>query len=145
MSRRLPAIVATCRHDWTLCSRGICAHSGRLRVRPADTGYRRRRAVCRSQPEPQAWRNHTLVRQLPKRICTRTGVLEWFLDGAPNGRFEGSLNGGRIEGEGIPDYPSGYQYIGNFRDGRPDGRGTFILAVGRRLTGFWENGQPVSP
>lgn len=64
------------------------------------------------------------------------GVLEWFLDGAPNGRFEGSLNGGRIDGEGTADYPSGYQYIGNFRDGRPDGRGTFILADGHRLTGF---------
>lgn len=70
------------------------------------------------------------------------GTVEWFLDGAPNGRYEGRLEAGRIEGEGTAWYPSGTRYSGGFRDGVPDGHGTFYFTDGRRLTVEWRNGMP---
>ncbi len=72
------------------------------------------------------------------------GTIQWFLDGEPNGRYEGALNKGRIDGEGTAYYPSGNRYAGAFTAGRPNGPGTLYFADGRQLQADWENGEPVN-
>ncbi len=73
------------------------------------------------------------------------GVLHWFLHGDPNGRFEGNLVRGRIDGAGTAYYPSGNRYAGEFSEGVPDGAGTFHFKDGRRLVGRWSDGKPDGP
>ncbi|MBT3399184.1 MAG: hypothetical protein HOL07_00170 [Rhodospirillaceae bacterium] len=70
------------------------------------------------------------------------GTIAWFLDDKPNGRFEGALARGRIEGEGTAHYPSGNHYTGDFLHGQPNGTGTFYFADGRRFEGDWHDGRP---
>jgi hypothetical protein len=70
------------------------------------------------------------------------GIVEWFLDGAANGRYEGQLENGLIEGKGTAWYPSGSRYSGTFRNGLPEGHGTFHFPDGRRLTIEWHDGKP---
>mgnify|MGYP003656519621 CR=1 FL=1 len=70
------------------------------------------------------------------------GTIAWFLDDKPNGRFEGALVKGRIEGEGTADYPSGNHYTGDFLRGQPNGSGIFYFADGRRFEGDWRDGRP---
>lgn len=72
------------------------------------------------------------------------GTIQWFLDGRPNGQFEGTLVGGRIEGEGVAHYPSGNRYAGTFLGGRPNGPGTLYFADGRRIDAHWLDGKPVN-
>lgn len=69
------------------------------------------------------------------------GTIAWFLDGQANGRFEGALANGRIDGEGTAYYPSGSRYAGTFEGGQPNGSGTFYFADGRRFVGVWQDGR----
>jgi len=71
------------------------------------------------------------------------GTFAWYLHGAPNGRFEGVLDRGRMNGQGTAHYPSGNRYTGEFRNGVPDGEGTLYLASGERRAGPWRNGEAV--
>lgn len=69
------------------------------------------------------------------------GTVSWFVHGTPNGRYEGILNNGRMNGNGTAIYPSGNRYVGEFKDGVPDGWGTYILADGREMSGNWQAGR----
>ena len=72
------------------------------------------------------------------------GTVAWYLHGAPNGRFEGVLERGRMNGQGTAHYPSGNHYSGAFRNGVPNGSGTLFMADGRRIAGLWRNGEVIS-
>lgn len=70
-----------------------------------------------------------------------TGIVSWYLHGVPNGRYEGTVINGQMDGAGIAYYPSGNRYVGEFKDGVPDGTGTYILADGREIAGTWDAGR----
>ena len=42
---------------------------------------------------------------------------------------------------GTATYPSGGQYVGEFRDGKKNGQGTLTLSNGKIMEGIWENGK----
>lgn len=93
-------------------------------------------------PNPKAGESITWTGDCRDGFAHGSGTLAWFLHGDPNGRFEGALARGRIEGEGTALYPSGNHYTGDFRNGQPHGSGTFYFADGRRFEADWRNGRP---
>lgn len=49
-----------------------------------------------------------------------------------------------MEGKGIYTYFNEYQYIGEFKDDKINGKGTFIYKNGKKIKCFWKNGKLVS-
>ncbi|GEM_PF-3183527 len=39
------------------------------------------------------------------------------------------------------NYPNGDQYVGEFKDGKPHGQGTYTTSFGDQLEGIWEEGE----
>ncbi|TPX41418.1 hypothetical protein SeMB42_g05586 [Synchytrium endobioticum] len=57
--------------------------------------------------------------------------------------FQCETTNGRIEGWGRHVLPSGNVYIGEFKDGRFDGRGTLHFTNGARYDAAWTHGVAV--
>ena len=72
-------------------------------------------------------------------IAQGRGVLEWFQNGKPNGRYEGEVREGKLDGQGVFTWPDGQRYEGEFRDGRRDGHGILVDFNGNRYEGEWHN------
>lgn len=101
---------------------------------------------CRvHNPNPRPGETVTWSGRCPDGVAQGPGTLTWYLDGVPNGRFEGNLVRGRVSGQGTAHYPSGSRYSGGFREGVPDGLGTFYFPDGRRFIGGWTGGKPDGP
>ncbi len=82
-----------------------------------------------------------MVRERRGGLAHGTGTVSWFLYGAPNGRYEGMVVNGRMNGTGTAFYPSGNRYVGEFRDGIPDGRGHTYWPTAVKSPGI---GRPVA-
>ena len=62
--------------------------------------------------------------------ATGYGVLQWYVDGENDNRYEGNMSRGKINGEGRCTFASGNYYEGDWIDGRRTGKGVFT----------WQNG-----
>ena len=63
------------------------------------------------------------------------GVLQWYVDGKPGNRYEGTMTKGKINGKGICTFANGNCYEGDWVDGRRTGKGSFTWANGNRYEG----------
>lgn len=97
--------------------------------------------VWNSSGEPN--RSFTWSGGCETNIAHGRGVLRWFTNGIPSGRYIGEYADGRMNGRGVFEYPNGDVYEGEFRDDRPNGRATFRTANGSRYSGLVRNGSPV--
>jgi hypothetical protein len=70
------------------------------------------------------------------------GVLQWYLDGAPSTRYEGTIHGGLLSGRGKLSMPNGASYEGQWLAGKQEGKGVQSMPDGTRYEGEWKNGQP---
>jgi hypothetical protein len=91
------------------------------------------------------------------------GVLQWYLNGKEDDRYEGSLDqgwaegrgtlykadGGKYDGEwqhslqsgaGRYEAPDGSWYDGQWKDGKPNGAGQYRRPDGRMFMGQWRDG-----
>jgi len=68
-------------------------------------------------------------------FATGQGVLQWYVDGKPENRYEGNMSRGKINGKGICTFASGNRYEGDWVDGRRTGKGFFTWANGNRYEG----------
>lgn len=71
--------------------------------------------------------------------ATGKGTLQWYLNGKPNGRYEGEYRDGKLNGRGVYTWPHGTRYEGEFRDGKRNGRGVYTWPDGSGYTGGWYN------
>ncbi len=92
------------------------------------------------------------------------GVLEWFIGGRLEERYDGEMSQGWAEGKGIfvsrqgmryegewkrsqqhgqgvARSPDGSVYEGEWQAGKPHGWGTYTSPNGETVTGEWENGE----
>lgn len=53
--------------------------------------------------------------------------------------YEGEFIDGVPNGKGTYVWRDGDKYIGQFRNGKADGRGVMIYADGKRVEGLWQN------
>ena len=69
------------------------------------------------------------------------GVLQWFVAGEPDQRFEGELRDGKENGRGVLTFTDGSRYEGEYRDGKFNGRGVYAYADGGRYEGEYLDGK----
>jgi hypothetical protein len=67
------------------------------------------------------------------------GVLQWSKDGTPNGRYDGEVSGGKMNGRGFYTFPNGDRFDGEYRDGARSGRGVYTWANGDRFAGEYRD------
>ncbi|MBK7002176.1 MAG: hypothetical protein IPH35_20135 [Rhodoferax sp.] len=72
--------------------------------------------------------------------ATGTGTLQWYLNGKPNGRYEGEYRDGLVHGKGTYVLANGNRYEGEYRDGKMHGKGTYVEANGGRYEGEYRDG-----
>jgi len=56
------------------------------------------------------------------------------------GTYVGEFRDGKPNGQGTLTYRYDGEYVGEFRDGRPSGQGTYSYPDGRKYVGEWRNG-----
>ena len=54
--------------------------------------------------------------------------------------YVGEYRDGKPNGQGTYFFPNGDEYVGELKDGKPDGQGTLTFADGRVEGHRWENG-----
>lgn len=67
------------------------------------------------------------------------GLLQWFRDGKPAGRYDGELRDGMKNGRGVYTFVTGGRYDGEWRDGKRTGRGVMMYSSGNRYEGEFVN------
>lgn len=118
---------------------------------------------CRiANPFPQPGETVTWSGECSNGLADGEGVMQWFIDGKPLDRYEGSLKDGWAEGKGMLvreggryvgewkhslqdgngryDAPDGSWYEGQWKEGQPHGSGRYQLPDGRVITGTWVDG-----
>jgi hypothetical protein len=71
------------------------------------------------------------------------GVLQWYVNGSPSGRYVGQYVDGRMSGRGVFEYRNGDRYDGEFRDDAANGYGTLSRANGTHYSGLFRDGHPL--
>jgi hypothetical protein len=70
------------------------------------------------------------------------GVLQWYVNGVPSTRYDGTLHEGVLAGQGKLTMPDGASYEGGWRAGKQHGNGVQMMPDGTRYEGQWKNGLP---
>ena len=63
-----------------------------------------------------------------------------FLRG--EGVYDGTMQDGKMHGQGVLEWANGFRYEGELRDGKQHGHGTLTQVNGARYVGAWRNGRP---
>lgn len=115
-------------------------------------------------PMPQGEETVTWSGKCRDGFADGEGVLEWYIGGLMEERYEGTLSRGWAEGvgtftsrqgvryqgqwkksmqdgKGVSKSPDGSMYEGEWRAGKPHGRGTYRSPDGETIDGEWENGE----
>lgn len=75
--------------------------------------------------------------------CQGTKTVEIMLPGG-NVVYSGEFKDNKPNGKGTKTWPDGRKYVGEFKDGFEDGQGTYTFADGRTLSGLWKTGKFVT-
>lgn len=67
--------------------------------------------------------------------ATGQGVLQWYLNGNANGRYEGEYRDGKENGKGVYTWKNGDRYEGDWVDGKSNGKGVKTWKNGDRYEG----------
>ena len=70
------------------------------------------------------------------------GESEWLKndDDDTDGKYLGEIRNGVPEGQGTLTFPDGQKYEGEFHEGQPHGQGTETLPDGEQYVGDWKEG-----
>ena len=70
------------------------------------------------------------------------GILDWFIEGQLEERYEGELKMGWADGEGTYVSRRGVRYKGEWKNSLQDGNGIIQNADGSIYEGEWKEGKP---
>ena len=72
------------------------------------------------------------------------GVWKWFKNGnkKTDEKYVGEIRNGLPNGQGTFTWSSGSKYVGEFKDGKRNGQGTFTLPDGSMYVGEWKDWKP---
>ena len=70
------------------------------------------------------------------------GTLDWYIDGRLEERYEGELNMGWADGEGIYISRRGIRYKGEWKRSLQEGKGSIQNPDGSAYQGEWKEGKP---
>ncbi len=112
-------------------------------VAHGEEGFMRDQQGCKvANPHPKPGESVEWSGQCLEGYADGQGTLQWFVNGSPGTRYEGTLHGGLIAGHGKLTMPDGASYDGSWLAGKPDGRGIQSMPDGTRYEGEWKDGQP---
>jgi hypothetical protein len=97
--------------------------------------------VWNRNPEPDPKTTISWSGACANGLAQGRGVLQWFVDGKPDQRYEGAFRDGKENGRGVLTYTDGSRYVGEYRDGKFNGRGTYTYADGGRYEGEYRDGK----
>ena len=71
------------------------------------------------------------------------GKLKWFEDGDEENdyKYVGEIKNGKPDGQGTNTFVSGLKYVGEWKDGKNHGQGTEITSEGLKFVGEYKNGK----
>lgn len=73
-----------------------------------------------------------------------SGIVDAIIVNAQGDKYIGNLKDGKPNGQGELLTAAGDKYTGNFSGGKPDGQGTMVYKDGRTESGLWHYGQSPS-
>ena len=73
------------------------------------------------------------------------GSSKVYKDGSLSSTYVGEFKDGKLHGQGTFTWADGEKYVGEWKDDLQHGQGTFIFANGTVDKGIWENGELVKP
>ena len=72
--------------------------------------------------------------------------MEFQMDREPSlpdgSKYVGEFKDGKPNGQGTSTNPTGQKYVGERKDGKKNGKGTFTLPDGRKYVGEWKEDKP---
>ena len=71
------------------------------------------------------------------------GEQKWFENGNEDsdGKYIGEIKNGEPNGQGTYTFPDGKKYVGEFKDGKEHGKGTYTYPDGVKYEGKWKDGK----
>jgi len=73
----------------------------------------------------------------------KNGIEAWYEDGdeKKESKYVGDIKNGKPNGQGTETSPEGETYEGEWKDGKKEGKGKFIQVDGSKYVGEWINGE----
>ena len=70
-------------------------------------------------------------------LRVENGELNWFENGNEDsdGKYIGEIKNGKPNGQGTYTFPDGKKYVGKFKDGKKHGQGTTTYSTGIKYVG----------
>jgi len=91
-------------------------------------------------PDPQSDETVTWSGKVDREgYATGPGVLQWYLSGKPNGKFEGQMLKGKESGKGVITWADGSRYDGELLDSQETGKGILTSPEGFSYNGDFVN------
>ena len=69
-------------------------------------------------------------------------IWGWYEDGDEDNDFKyvGEIKNGEPNGLGTETFYAGTKYVGEYKDGKRNGQGTITWSGGKKYVGEWKNG-----
>ena len=76
-------------------------------------------------------------------LSLENGELVYYEEGDDDneGKYVGEIKNGRPNGQGTFTFLNGTKYVGEFKDGLENGQGTYTWTNGRKYVGEWKDGK----
>jgi hypothetical protein len=117
------------------CAQGVWAQQ-------EDQWISDKRGCKVANPFPQAGETITWSGDCKNGYANGQGVLQWFVNGKPDDRYEGTLSMGWAEGRGVLHKGDGGKYDGEWQHSLQQGMGRYEAPDGSWYDGQWKNGKP---
>jgi hypothetical protein len=95
-----------------------------------------------ANPFPRPGESITWSGECKNGFAHGEGVLQWFVNGKADDRYEGNLASGWAEGQGVLTKADGTKYAGNWKDSMQSGTGRLDWPDGSWYEGQWRAGKP---
>jgi hypothetical protein len=108
-----------------------------------DTEWIADKRGCKvANPFPRPGETITWSGECKNGFANGEGVLQWYLNGKPDDRYEGNLSQGWAEGKGVLYKQDGGKYDGTWKDSVQHGAGRYEAPDGSWYDGGWKMGKP---
>lgn len=109
----------------------------------AEDGYIADKNGCKiANPSPKPKETVTWSGACKEGYADGQGAMQWYDDGNPGARYEGTLVHGVISGQGKLSLSNGTTYEGGWLNGKQSGAGVLTTTDGGTYRGEWKNGEP---
>lgn len=95
-----------------------------------------------ANPFPRPGESITWSGECKNGFAQGQGLLQWYLNGQPDDRYEGNLEMGWAVGHGVLARTDGGKYDGEWKESMQHGNGRFEAPDGSWYEGQWKMGKP---